>query len=453
MKKYITRIICVVLCLCMLTGVLASCGDDKKEKQTETDADGNVIEIEETEPTTVTAFRALEAMPKNTKLQRKDLHEVQVSSADLPAGAITNADDFLFKYLTANVVAGEYILASKLSDTKAVGPEADGTGNEDYVVVTDYIQLGGDVSTKLQQLIDSNPGRTLYFPDGTYTLAKSITTSADPAKAVSFRLSKFAVIKPSSSYKPTENQGLIRIGATDSDKSGSTTLTGGVIDMGQKGGAAISVEGGRDVLINDFALRSVEIGIHIKTNYVDVDNGSILGAGTDDYGVKTVIGVLVDGSYNTISNLRICSITIGIKLLKSDNVMRNLHPLYTRTNNAESAGFWDESTGNRYDYCYSDNFAIGFHLADGNVSQMNCCFAFWYAASPNRHWGIRQKGRFNSLVTATRIDMCQATEADNAYIWIETKDGGKGAIVDPNTNESGIETGYKSMYTTYKKNS
>ena len=150
------------------------------------------------------------------------------------------------------------------------------------------------------------------------------------------------------------------------------------------------------------------------------------------------IGVLVEGSYNTIQNMRICDIHIGIKLTDSKNILRNLHPLYTpQTQSNESCSFWDETTeGNFYDYCYSDQFATAFRLADGNASVLNGCFAFWYSDNTTRHWGIHAQGKFNALVRATRVDMCDdgknAINPDNAYLVVDdTTKSGIGKVIDP----------------------
>ncbi|MBQ3822496.1 MAG: hypothetical protein II807_05550, partial [Thermoguttaceae bacterium] len=53
-----------------------------------------------------------------------------------------------------------------------------------------------DVADALQKVIDANPHRTLWFPDGTYLLSKPIATPADPNKAVSLDMADFAIIKP-----------------------------------------------------------------------------------------------------------------------------------------------------------------------------------------------------------------------------------------------------------------
>ena len=56
-----------------------------------------------------------------------------------------------------------------------------------YVVITDYVEAntGKDVSDAIQKVINENPMKTIYFPDGEYILAKPICTSARPATSVS----------------------------------------------------------------------------------------------------------------------------------------------------------------------------------------------------------------------------------------------------------------------------
>ena len=58
-------------------------------------------------------------------------------------------------------------------------------GNKGYVVVSDYVDVnsGKDVSDALQKIIDENPNRTIYFPDGVYLISKPILTPAEPLLA------------------------------------------------------------------------------------------------------------------------------------------------------------------------------------------------------------------------------------------------------------------------------
>mgnify|MGYP003538714562 FL=1 len=51
---------------------------------------------------------------------------------------------------------------------------------EQYVVVKVKADGKKDVSDDIQKIIDSNPNRTLFFPDSVYLISKPICTPADP---------------------------------------------------------------------------------------------------------------------------------------------------------------------------------------------------------------------------------------------------------------------------------
>ena len=69
-----------------------------------------------------------------------------------------------------------------------------------YIIATDYINPDAvsDASGAIQALIDENPNRTIFFPDGEYRLAHPILTPAHPKKSVDLQLSNFACFKASS---------------------------------------------------------------------------------------------------------------------------------------------------------------------------------------------------------------------------------------------------------------
>ena len=82
----------------------------------------------------------------------------------------------------------------------------------EYLVVTDFIDNtnGRDVADDLQQLIDKNPNRTLFFPDGDYYLSKPIVTPADPKLSVSLKLSNYARIAAADNWNG--DGALVRLG-------------------------------------------------------------------------------------------------------------------------------------------------------------------------------------------------------------------------------------------------
>ena len=93
-----------------------------------------------------------------------------------------------------------------------------------YVVITDYVSAntGRDVSADIQKVIDDNPMRTIFFPDGEYILGKPICTPANPKNAVALHLSNFAVLKASDDW--SESEAMVRLGA--SEPYNTITITG-----------------------------------------------------------------------------------------------------------------------------------------------------------------------------------------------------------------------------------
>ena len=72
-----------------------------------------------------------------------------------------------------------------------------------YIDVASYVDSTGnhDCSDKIQQLINKNPNRTLYFRDGTYLLDHQILTPGDPKRSVDLQLSNYAILKASDNYQ------------------------------------------------------------------------------------------------------------------------------------------------------------------------------------------------------------------------------------------------------------
>ena len=187
-----------------------------------------------------------------------------------------------------------------------------------YVVVTDYVQpnTGEDVSDALQELIFANPNRTIFFPDGEYLLSKPICTPANPVNAVSLKLATFAKLKAMDSW--TEKEAVVRMGAAEPYNSiyipGSNYyFEGGIIDGNGKANG-ISVDSGRETAIHHVSIKNTEIGIHIKwgannrSSDSDIFNVNIVGNHS-----KTSIGVFLEGHDNTLTNMRIAGVHVGIQ--------------------------------------------------------------------------------------------------------------------------------------------
>ena len=139
-------------------------------------------------------------------------------------------------------------LASLKGDTA----EASSKG---YIIVTDYLQAntGEDLSDEIQKIINDNPNKTIYFPDGEYILAKPIATSGNPVNSVSLHLSNYAVLKAASNWSSSE--AIVRLGAAepynDIYTNGSNYyFYGGIIDGKE---IVMQVKVGDKVLCSNYA--------------------------------------------------------------------------------------------------------------------------------------------------------------------------------------------------------
>lgn len=319
-----------------------------------------------------------------------------------------------------------------------------------YVVVTDFISSNGsaDVSDALQRIIDSNPNRTIYFPDGVYKISKPLCTPADPRKSVDLQLSNYAVIQACDSFN---GEALIRLGGKDAFNDTHTpgsnySLTGGVLDAQGKTNA-VTIDSGRETAIRNVSIKNAVIGIHIKygansgSSDADISDVNIIGTGKTDS-----VGLLVEGYDNTFTNMRIGNVFTGVHLKTASNSLRNIHPLYYSdyTDYENSCGFLDEGGNNIYDFCYSDQFCIGFRTM-GNVSSIyDNCFCFWYTSAGGKEIAFKADGRFNSVVSCLRSSFRDDTE--NSVLKVG-KSGGSGVFEHLLVDNSKVNNKTYKLYT------
>ncbi len=319
-----------------------------------------------------------------------------------------------------------------------------GKGNADgrgYVVVTDYLKADGkkDVSDAIQKIIDTHPNRTIYFPDGIYLISKPIITPAEPTKSVALELSNYAVIRATTDWNSEE--AMIRLGGKDAANKitipGSNYyLDGGIID-GSKVANGISIDGGRETVIRNTSIKNVKVGIHVKhgansgSSDCDIHDVNIVGNFTSES-----IGLLVEGFDNTFTNMRIAGIQIGVKLLSGGNSLRNIHPLHFGNSDAyeSSCGFWDEKSDNWYDFCYSDQFATGFHNKGGKLFYTNC-FIYWYSNRGDKHTAFEVDGRFNCSVTNLNVGFWKHNAVKENIILSAKEEGGTGHFFNLNVGD------------------
>ncbi|MBR3780811.1 MAG: hypothetical protein IKK63_06405 [Clostridia bacterium] len=315
--------------------------------------------------------------------------------------------------------------------------------DKNYIIVTDTVAVnsGEDVSSQIQSIIDENPNRTIYFPDGEYLVSQPILTPANPRKSVSLELSDFAVVKVIGEWKSGE--AVIQLGGkdpyNDTHTNGSNyAVEGGIID-GSGVANGISVNSGRETAIRDVSIKNTVVGIHIMygansgSSDADISGVNIIGTGKTDS-----VGILVEGFDNTITNVRIGHVFTGVHLKGSGNMLRNVHPLYYSdyTDYQNSCGFLDESGNNWFDYCYSDQFAIGFRTTGYAAGIYNNCFCYWYSPDKDRHTAFKADKGFNSTLTNFKADFKGETP-ENVVLDVGAFDG-TGKIENLSTNTKAV---------------
>ncbi|MBO5421568.1 MAG: hypothetical protein J6A67_06465 [Clostridia bacterium] len=278
--------------------------------------------------------------------------------------------------------------------------------NKGYIVVTDTIAAnsGEDVADKIQALIDANPNRTIFFPDGEYLVSKPIYTPAEPRKSVSLEMSDFAVIKAIGDW--TYGEAVIQLGgkdpANDTHTPGSNySLEGGIID-GNGVANGISINSGRETAVRDTSIKNTVVGLHIMhganngSSDADITGINIIGTGKTDS-----VGILLEGFDNTVTNVRIGHVFIGVHVNSAGNILRNVHPVYYSdyTDYQNSCGFLVEKGNNWFDYCYSDQFAVGFRTTWYGVNTFHDCFCYWYSAGDGTQTAFKADAAFDSVVT------------------------------------------------------
>jgi hypothetical protein len=321
----------------------------------------------------------------------------------------------------------------------------DGQLASSFVVVTEYLQpnTGKDVSNAIQAIIDSNPNRTIYFPDGEYIVSKPIKTSAHYDRSVSLLLSNYAEIKASENWSgDIYDDAIIMLGAAEhynniKNPGSNYFLEGGIIN-GNGIASGVSIDSGRETRIDNVSIKNTVIGLQIKhgansgSSDADITNVHIRGNGA-----YNSIGVLIRGYDNTLENMRIANVKTGVQIEAGGNFLRDIHPLVDNMGLYSGCVGFYVSGENWLDNCYSDNFETAF-LVDGSRSVFTNCYSFWWyknssASGTNKiqkEIGFEFMSKFNSTLQNCRINFTNLDNTENAYLKV-AQSGGTGIIFNP----------------------
>jgi len=333
------------------------------------------------------------------KVKKTDVEVKKFKNVNLPKNIISDPNKVIGKYAKRALYAGEYVYADQLSDKSTTQSSSDilkqsiTKSKESFVDVTDYFSAntGADVTTHIQKLIDTNPGRTIYFPDGEYIISRPILTNGGAAYTVSILLSDGAVIKADPENWRPDNEGntaMFCLGKQDRDEPRNNdvvsvgsyySLQGGTLDGSGKARTAVNLGGGRETLVKNIVLKNVTVGIEIPTGTnnvssdMDVDDVVIIGTGK-----AGSIGMNIIGYDNTFSNVRIYNMEIGVAAESGGNAFRDIRvyntsdSLYTSTRGIREIGV----SNNFYYHCYVQDCAYAFEL-NGASNTTDSMVAKW----------------------------------------------------------------------------
>lgn len=331
-------------------------------------------------------------------------------------------------------------------------PVINASATELYVNVSDYTQgmENQDIADIIQNVIDNNPNRVICFPDGEYIVSKPILTPANPSKSVSLKLSEFAIIKAAADFP--KGEAVIQLGGkdpfNDTHTPGSNySLEGGVIDCSGIANG-VSINSGRETAVRNTSIKNSVIGLHIMYG---ANNGSsdsdIFGVNIIGNGTVESIGVLLEGFDNTLTNMRIGFVQIGVHVKSAGNILRNIHPLFYSdfAHYEGSCGFLIEAGNNWFDYCYSDNFSVGYRLTTKDNCTFVNSFCYWYTDVGKTQTVFQTDGEFNSDISGLKAGFNgDATK----NILLVGKMGGTGTIENIEADTASCES---KAYMAYEK--
>lgn len=436
------RVLAVILCMLLAATTLSmfSCNAGEGTAATEggnkeTAAPDELFEV----------LRFAKDVKAGEAITEDALETVSLRKVDIPINAMTDKSAIVGKYAVSDLFKGDFIFPIKLSATPISTEDTDvDVGEEldaiDYTLITKYKSLvkDGDYTAAIKKAIEENPNATIYFPDGEYGISETIVISGDAEKGVSFRLANYATIKALNWEDKAAP--MIRIGVEGESAEGeedifairNTYIMGGVIDAAGKA-SGISLEGGYDITLSNITITGAYNGLIVKcapndldATCADIENVNVIG--NKEAGA---VGVLVEGTFNTFTNMKISDVQYALKCTETgtNNVFRSIMAVGTGLTGTDNAGFWDLSDGNQYDICYSDQFATGFLISERARSVYNGCVVSWWSADNDYHVGFRAEGKLNSTILYSKV-YHDHTVATDAYLLVGTE-GGAGNVQYP----------------------
>lgn len=442
------RVLCILLCLMLSCGamLMTSCNDGEvsdpveTDEATETSTEEIQTEFELNENGLVNVLVFTKDIAKGTMITKSNTEFIELPVTNIPGNIITYYNDAKGKYVTKDFCKGDYVIDTRLTknppvvtDSSTITEKIERTSNE-FIVVTDFIKAntGEDLYGNLQTLINKNPGRTLFFPDGEYIISQSLETTSDPKNSTSFYFSSGAILKASDDWKQSDGKrALICLGSlkrvNDIRTPGSNFYVMGGIFDGNGRADGISIDAGRETLIKDVLIINTRYGIHIKdgtnssSSDADIDDVTIIGNG-----MPSSVGIFIIGLDNTVTNARISNVNTGMQVPNgvfiSNSTVENTAGFDNATGISISGG--DAWVSN----CTSINYDNAF-AAPGARGVFKQCTAIWTEDIGTNHIAFKVGSSFRSCIISCRAEFLSGGTVPNLFL--SAGFSGNGKVVSP----------------------
>lgn len=249
-----------------------------------------------------------------------------------------------------------------------------------------------DDTEVLQDLIDNNPKKTLYFPNGDYLISSPLVVPADADLSVSFKLDHYARI-----FTETEIESLFEIGKViiegrSNQDNDWLWFEGGILDCtnttygfyGHARKGYIRIDKTKFVNITNYGLYLDYQSGEINSGNAKITNCAFWGVNSCTSDISTAI--YSKSADNEFVNIRIQRTKKGV-VSKGGNIFNDFHMTTQWPSGQLDETLYNQTVGfelegvNFLSQCYVDTYAKSFKVSSGNQYLTECFTYYWYSNS------------------------------------------------------------------------
>lgn len=288
-------------------------------------------------------------------------------------------DDQQIIELDDNTLVAELIKTEPLN-VKQCGVHGDGTTDDTALI---------------QNLIDTNGLKTLYFPYGTYLISEPLTIDSANNKTINLTLDENATIKTETSITSLLEIGANGTGAYDRYAEGSVmTIQGGIFDAAHTTQAIKILSNRKQTHFRDLTI------INVGTYGIYSDTGNDSSSSTDnifdnlsingDKSSSNSVGLYLNANDDKLTHIRVNACKTAIYCGRSGHTMQDIHPLGVWSTQSPSSTEYENTKGIVFagggEYTitdlYLDTMGVGMQFANPNLQiNISNLYYFWWLSN------------------------------------------------------------------------